>query len=104
MGYWIFLYGIFAFSLLTGVSFAAVILRTGAYDKAFFVINWGLALVHVGLSIVMGKYIIRIMVATVGVIVSAHKETIAQIIRENLPGPSMGRLSQEEDASYEDLR
>ncbi len=104
MGYWIFLYGIFAFSLLTAVAFAAVILRAGAYDKAFFTVSWCLAILHVSLSIVMGKYIIRIMVSTVTEIVDAHKDTIAQIIRENLPAASMTRLSQEEDASYEDLR
>jgi hypothetical protein len=103
MRYWIFLYGIFTFTLLTIVSFVAVILRAGMYDKEFFIISWCFAALHIGLSIVMGKYLIRMTVSTVGQIVVAHKETISQIIHVYLPGASFENVAEEEDASYEDL-
>lgn len=103
MRYWIILYGILTFTLLTMVSFAAVIFRSGLYDKTFFTINWCLAALHIGLSIVMGKYLIRMTILMVGQIVLAHKETVMQIIGKHLPGSAFENITEEEDASYEDV-
>ena len=103
MRYWIILYGILTFTLLTIVSFAAVLFRSGLYDKTFFTVSWCLAVLHIGLSIVLGRYLIRMTILMVGQIVLAHKETVMQIIRQYLPGAAFENVSEEEDASYEDV-
>ncbi len=103
MRYWILLYGILTFTLLTVVSFVAAVIRNDFADKAFFLLNWVFAIGHIGLSFLLGKYLITMTIDNVQHIVSTHKDTIAQLVRVYLPRESIAGESDQDDASFEEL-
>lgn len=82
--YWITLYGTFVFTLLTLESFAAVLIGLEMDVKTLFTTTWLFALVHLGLSLLLGYHLVRMTRRTVDSIVRSHKDEIATILRANI--------------------
>jgi hypothetical protein len=82
--YWINIYGTFVYTILTLESFTALIVRADMHSKIFFSITWLLALIHLGVSLLIGNYLVGMTQRTIDSIVVTHKEEIASLLRKNL--------------------
>lgn len=84
IAYWVTIYGTSTFAALTIASFVAAWIRMDHYGKSFFGINWGLALLHLALSLYLGRQLVRKTRTTVNGIVASHEEEIARALRNNI--------------------
>lgn len=84
--YWIVLYGTFVFTLLTVISFLVNIVDAESLTKLTFTINWTLALLHLGISLIIGYSLVHMAKRTVENIVQTHRHEIATILKENIYG------------------
>jgi len=82
--YWITVYGTFVFSVLTTVSFIAVIGKIDPHINAIFSALWLLAFAHLGLTLLLGYLLIRMTKQVVWSIVFSHKNEVATILRTNI--------------------
>jgi len=82
--YWITVYGTFVFSVLTTVSFFAVVGKIEPHISAIFSAVWILALLHLGLTLLLGYFLIRMTRQVVFSIVFSHKNEVASILRTNI--------------------
>jgi hypothetical protein len=78
--YWISIYGTFAFTILTVSSFAAAWIKLAFFSKEFFAFFWGAALLHLFVSIFIGKFLVNKTKNTVQAIVDAHQMDIANVL------------------------
>ncbi len=78
--YWVTIYGTFTFTLLTLCSFVVVWIQDEVFSKPFFTFNWILALVHLFVSIMIGKFLVEKTRKTVQVIVDVHQMEIANVL------------------------
>ncbi|HUL44624.1 MAG TPA: hypothetical protein VLY03_09730 [Bacteroidota bacterium] len=82
--YWITVYGTFVFSVLTAFSFIAVVGRIEPYISTVFSTLWLLALLHLGLTLLLGFFLIRMTRQVVDSIVFSHRNEVASILRTNI--------------------
>lgn len=82
--YWILIYGTFTFSLLTAVSFVALVTGSDLHAKLLFSVNWLCALSHLALCVSMGFHLLRMTRRTVDQIVTSHRDEIAALLRANM--------------------
>ena len=82
--YWVTIYGTFAFILLTTGSFTSLIVRLDSSVRDVFTLSWILALLHILLSVVIGRYLVKRTQATVQQIVDTHCLEIAGLLRVNI--------------------
>lgn len=78
--YWISIYGTFAFTMLTVSTFAAAWVELAFFSKTFFTLIWMLALTHLVVSILIGKFLVNKTKRTVQTIVDAHQMDITNVL------------------------
>ena len=93
--YWVSIYGTFAFTLLTLSSFIIAWIQSEFFSKTYFTVNWMLALFHLFVSFIMGKFLVRKTKKTVQLIVSSHELDIANVL--------ITRIQQEPEVNEDEL-
>lgn len=82
--YWVAIYGTLIFTALTILSLAVGLMGGDASARSFFSAIWFLALFHLGTSLTIGSYLLKMTRRTVDGIVATHKEEIATLLRANI--------------------
>lgn len=93
--YWVAIYGTFTFSLLTLSSFLLAWIEKGLFSKPFFAITWTFALLHVFVTVFIGKSLIEKTRKTVQFIVTSHRLDIANLL--------ITRIQQEPEITEDEL-
>jgi hypothetical protein len=83
--YWVMNYGIFAFTLLTIGSFAAMLAAPDPSIRTFFTVCWSAALAHLGVNLVLGYSLTGMTRKVSESIVLTYKPQIALMLRDSIP-------------------
>jgi hypothetical protein len=81
MRYWMILYGTITFALLTLGSFLSEIVMQHPTGRALFTCIWALTLIHVGLGVFMGNFLVRKTRRAIEHIVHLDGEVVATQLR-----------------------
>jgi len=82
--YWIMIYGVFVFLLLSVLSFSKLIIATTIDTKAFFTSIWVIAILHLILSILQGYNLISVTKRIIREIAYLHQGEIVSILRNRM--------------------
>lgn len=80
MLYWMFLYGSLTFSILTVGFFLSFLLTMAPITRMCFVTSWILALFHIALGFLLGKYLVRMTRSTARIIASSYANEIVGML------------------------
>lgn len=83
--YWVSIYGTFVFLLLTLVSFILMLIVQSPDVRMLFSICWILALTHLIVNVIWGRYMVTRTEGSVRKLVDTHGDEIARALQQSLP-------------------
>ena len=83
--YWVSIYGTFVFLLLTCISFIGMLMSGEPEQRLIFSVCWSVALTHLVINVIWGKYMVKSTERSVRKIVETHGEEISRTLQQSLP-------------------